>query len=857
MTPPSGRRGAPRGGGSRGTGGSAAGKGRGGPRGGGPGSDGARRGRPHRPDQREPSELGGDQVEGRRAVLELLTVGRRTVRQILLAEDQDPSAQLDRIEELAARLRVPVETVPRHRLDAQARTEAPQGVLALARPVEPVSLEDLCAPGRQGVQPFLLVAAGITDPRNLGALLRSAECAGVNGVVLPRHRSARLSPTVAKTAAGAIEHLRFAVVGGIPAALVADDRPRGVVGRSGRGVVAVALRPPARRGPDRLGGGERGEGIGPTRAPPLRRRRLHSPTRLAPVPQRGRGRSRGRLRSGAATERRAGLTAAGLRVGATSRLRTSTSTGSGDISRLENGPMGSIWVFPMTRPGARYPAILKADEMEEVRGWHPDPFGVHEQRYFSLDGKPTRLVSDGGRTSHDPPPQSVIPDAPIGPALTGGPSQGVPVPSVQRIRSADVTEHVSVRTARPVSASSSSTLHGWQPDPYAVHEQRYFTRGEPTRLVKDDGRESYDDVPSPHYGGSRSDGAFLGSPIAGAHLAAPTALRTAVPSMYPPPWSAAAPDSADGHRANQVENENRESRRQSQNGNGYPPQKQPPGALSKHKRPIIASIGALALALAVGVGVLVSTQGSGSTADAAVVRAVTSAINGKTAHVAMKAEIRAAGETIEENGSGAVDFTNNTLDENMTETFVGQQITAQVLYFGGSIYLSTPKISQLAPGKDWASLNASSFDKGEAQEGLGGDPLATLHELALEGNTVSNLGASIVDGKQVQGYDVTFDKAVLQSEIDKADVPSWMKQALAQITVSGASAKVYVDGTGNLVRETEVVSESANEAGTISVSESVDFSDYGTPVSIPPAPAASQVLPYSQLLNLARNASTN
>jgi 23S rRNA (guanosine2251-2'-O)-methyltransferase len=93
--------------------------------------------------------------------------------------------------------------------------------MALAQPIEPVSLEDLCTPDRQGVPPFLLVAAGITDPRNLGALLRSAECAGVTGVVLPRHRSARLSPTVAKTAAGAIEHLGFAVVGGIPAALMA------------------------------------------------------------------------------------------------------------------------------------------------------------------------------------------------------------------------------------------------------------------------------------------------------------------------------------------------------------------------------------------------------------------------------------------------------------------------------------------------------------------------------------------------------------------------------------------------------------------------------------------------------------
>jgi 23S rRNA (guanosine2251-2'-O)-methyltransferase len=175
--------------------------------------------RSYRPDQRESSELGGDQVEGRQAVLELLQVGRRTVRKVMLAEDQDPSPLLDKIEELAAKLRIPLETVPRPRLDSQARTEAPQGVLAFAKPVEPVPLEELCTPSRKGVQPFLLVAAGITDPRNLGALLRSAECAGVTGVILPRHRSARLSPTVAKTAAGAIEHLPFAVVGGIPAAL--------------------------------------------------------------------------------------------------------------------------------------------------------------------------------------------------------------------------------------------------------------------------------------------------------------------------------------------------------------------------------------------------------------------------------------------------------------------------------------------------------------------------------------------------------------------------------------------------------------------------------------------------------------
>jgi 23S rRNA (guanosine2251-2'-O)-methyltransferase len=164
-------------------------------------------------------DLGGDQVEGRRAVRELLAAGRRPVRRLWLAEGLDPSPQLDQIEALAVRRHVRVETVPRSRLEAEARTDAPQGVLAVARPIEAVPLETLCERGRAGADPFLLVVSGVTDPRNLGALLRSAECAGVTGVVLPRHRAAHLSPTVAKVAAGAIEHLSFALVGGVPAAL--------------------------------------------------------------------------------------------------------------------------------------------------------------------------------------------------------------------------------------------------------------------------------------------------------------------------------------------------------------------------------------------------------------------------------------------------------------------------------------------------------------------------------------------------------------------------------------------------------------------------------------------------------------
>jgi 23S rRNA (guanosine2251-2'-O)-methyltransferase len=166
--------------------------------------------------------LGGDQVEGRRAVVELLSVGKRRVRRVFIAEGQDPSPQLDQIEHLAGAMRVPVETVPKARLDAQAKTFAPQGVLAIAAPCEPVELDRLASP-RRGV-PFLLVVAGITDPQNLGALLRSAAGAGVTGVVLARHRAAHLSPSVVKVAAGAVEHLSFSVVGGIPTALTELQR---------------------------------------------------------------------------------------------------------------------------------------------------------------------------------------------------------------------------------------------------------------------------------------------------------------------------------------------------------------------------------------------------------------------------------------------------------------------------------------------------------------------------------------------------------------------------------------------------------------------------------------------------------
>jgi 23S rRNA (guanosine2251-2'-O)-methyltransferase len=156
-------------------------------------------------------------VEGRQAVAELLAAGRRRTRDVWLADDLDPAPVIDEIVAQADRRRVPVRRVSRERLTAAARTDAPQGVLAHADPLPEADFDELCQPS-DGT-PLLLALDGVTDPQNLGALLRTAEGAGATGAVLPRHRSVHVTPAVAKAAAGAIERLPLAVVPGLPAAL--------------------------------------------------------------------------------------------------------------------------------------------------------------------------------------------------------------------------------------------------------------------------------------------------------------------------------------------------------------------------------------------------------------------------------------------------------------------------------------------------------------------------------------------------------------------------------------------------------------------------------------------------------------
>jgi 23S rRNA (guanosine2251-2'-O)-methyltransferase len=168
-----------------------------------------------------PSErgLGGDLVEGRQAVRELLLANRRKVRDVWMVDGTDDAAILIEIEELATEARVPIRKVSREQLHKEARTETPQGVIAHAAPLMEVEFDDLLKT-RNGRAPFLLAVDSVTDPQNLGALLRSADGAGVTGIILPKHRTVHVTPTVTKAAAGAIERMPMALVGGLPAAFL-------------------------------------------------------------------------------------------------------------------------------------------------------------------------------------------------------------------------------------------------------------------------------------------------------------------------------------------------------------------------------------------------------------------------------------------------------------------------------------------------------------------------------------------------------------------------------------------------------------------------------------------------------------
>ncbi len=159
----------------------------------------------------EKDEFAENILEGRNPIREAIKAGRN-IERLLVAEGEIQGSVKEIVYDAKSNGAI-IQEVERARLDRISQTGAHQGLIAYVAVKEYVSVEDILDYAREkGEDPFIVVLDGICDPQNLGAIIRSAECAGVHGVIIPERRAVGLTPVVAKCSAGAIEYMRIARV---------------------------------------------------------------------------------------------------------------------------------------------------------------------------------------------------------------------------------------------------------------------------------------------------------------------------------------------------------------------------------------------------------------------------------------------------------------------------------------------------------------------------------------------------------------------------------------------------------------------------------------------------------------------
>ena len=165
-------------------------------------------------------------VEGRNAVMEALRAGRAIDKLFINKGEVDKT--LGHIASKAREKGIVVVECDRRKLDFMSQTHAHQGVIAVCAVREYCSLEDILAIAeKRGEPPFVIVCDEISDGHNLGAIIRSAECAGAHGVIIPKRRSAGLTAVVDKASAGAAEHVAIARVPNLPG-VIRELKDRGL-----------------------------------------------------------------------------------------------------------------------------------------------------------------------------------------------------------------------------------------------------------------------------------------------------------------------------------------------------------------------------------------------------------------------------------------------------------------------------------------------------------------------------------------------------------------------------------------------------------------------------------------------------
>ncbi len=159
-----------------------------------------------------------DQIEGRNSVLELLESGK-DINKIFI-EKGEKHGSIHKIIAIAREKRIVIVEKEKRKMQEMAQTQNYQGVIAIVPPFEYCELEDILEEANKRKEdPFVLILDGIEDPHNLGSIIRTAETAGVHGIIIPKRRAATVNSTVNKVSAGAVEHMKIARVNNITDAI--------------------------------------------------------------------------------------------------------------------------------------------------------------------------------------------------------------------------------------------------------------------------------------------------------------------------------------------------------------------------------------------------------------------------------------------------------------------------------------------------------------------------------------------------------------------------------------------------------------------------------------------------------------
>ena len=162
-------------------------------------------------DKKASTEIDECTVYGRNAVKELLASGRDIEKLYIQSGDREGSVNL--LIGIASERKIPIVEVERSKLDSMVFGERHQGVIAIAAERNYATVEEILDYAKEkGESPFVVILDGVEDPHNLGAIIRTAECCGAHGVIIPKRRAVGLTSTAAKASAGAIEHMKVAKV---------------------------------------------------------------------------------------------------------------------------------------------------------------------------------------------------------------------------------------------------------------------------------------------------------------------------------------------------------------------------------------------------------------------------------------------------------------------------------------------------------------------------------------------------------------------------------------------------------------------------------------------------------------------